>query len=99
MLSLVFMSNESIKSHSDNTAIAADTDTCDSHKEVQIIDNHPYMIVNGVQHAIIILQNRKSFHDHFMYFYNQGKHPHLTEYIIPEDTNILIMECEGRFYY
>jgi len=97
MLSLVFMSNESIKSHQDNTAIAADT--CDSHKEVQIIDNHPYMIVNGVQHPIIILKNRLTFHNTFMYFYNQGLHPHLTEYIIPEDTNILIMECEGRFYY
>lgn len=96
MLSLVAMSNDSVD-HQDNTVIA--TDTCDSHKSVQIIDNHPYMIVNGVQHAIIILQNRKSFHDHFMYFYNQGLHPHLTEYYIPEDTDILIMECEGKYYY
>ena len=99
MLSLVFMSNESIKSHQDNTAIAADTDTCDSHKEVQIIDNHPYMIVNGVQHPIIELQNRRSFHQHFEYFYNLGLNPIITEYRIPEDTDVIILECNNKYYY
>jgi hypothetical protein len=97
MLSLVFMSNESIKSHQDNTAIAADT--CDSHKEVVIIDNHPYMIVNGTQHPIIELQNRKSFHNHFEYFYSLGLNPTIKEYHIPDDTDPIILECNGKYYY
>lgn len=95
MLSLLFMSNDFNKYNQD-TADVGDTTVC---KEVVIIDNHIYMVVNGVQHPIVLLKNRRSFHNHFEYFYNLGLHPIITEYRIPEDTDVIILECLGKFYY
>jgi len=93
MLSLVFMSND--YKHNQSQIHVKDT-TC---KEVVIIDHYPYMVINGVQHSIIHLENRESFHRHFMYFYNMGWHPRLDVYYIEEDSDILILECNNKFYY